>query len=194
MKKEERDRLREEWRPVVGYEGYYEVSDQGRVRSLGRRVNAPQGWRMIEGRVLKLSKAVNGYVRFAACVDGASSHRLVHRAVLEAFVGPCPAGMQSCHNNGQRDDNRVENLRWDTLANNTADIERHGRRQRGERHHSARLTDEIVRDIRMRRQRGESLPKIGRRFGIASGHVSVITTGRVWKHVLVPLSPKEGKE
>lgn len=92
----------EEWRPVVGFEGLYEVSNLGRLRGARRKGT--------DGRISRPC----GYVRIRLYRDGVGYAVKVHRLVLEAFVGPCPSEMEGCHNNGKPDDNRVTNLRWDT--------------------------------------------------------------------------------
>jgi hypothetical protein len=113
----------ERWLPVVGWEGLYEVSDQGRVRSLDRIVHTKAGWsRRHQGRTLR-SLQCHGY----QTVELTSGHRVsVHRLVLEAFVGPCPDGLECCHGVGGPSDNRLSNLRWDTRSENMYDRCRHG--------------------------------------------------------------------
>lgn len=127
--------MSEEWRPVVGYEGLYEVSDLGYVRSLDRVIVCKTGQRQTRyGRVMvpHLSKAN----RRTVVLSREATQRTVHiyRLVLEAFVGPCPAGMEACHTNGDSSDDRLANLRWDTKSANAVDQIRHGR------HHEARKT------------------------------------------------------
>ena len=117
-------RDQERWLPVVGYEGLYEVSDQGRVRSIGRldRTN-----HMHAPCVLKEQpEERTGHRRVYISVDGVKSYLRVHRAVLEAFVGPCPEDMEACHWNDDPSDNRLENLRWDTKKANRQDCVRNG--------------------------------------------------------------------
>lgn len=109
----------EEWRPVVGYEGLYEVSDFGRVRSLER----PQlGGR--PGRILKPTRTLAGNARVAVtlCNRGKRSSRSVHRLVLEAFVGTRPDGMECCHFDDDPTNNNLANLRWDTRCANRQDM------------------------------------------------------------------------
>lgn len=91
----------------------YSITRGGRVWS-ERRPGSAGGW-------LKPGK-VNGYPSVVLHKDGQRYDFFVHRLVLETFVGPCPVGMESCHNNGDKNDNRVENLRWDTSAANKADV------------------------------------------------------------------------
>lgn len=121
----------EEWRPVVGYEGSYEVSDQGRVRSLERTIEAhgeirSGHTRLLKGRVLRHGIGRGGYHRVALVRQCHVAVRFVHRLVLEAFVGPAPEGMECCHNNGDKADNRLVNLRWGTRSENMYDKIRHG--------------------------------------------------------------------
>lgn len=82
--------------------------------------------------------------------DGHQATCLVHRLVLEAFVGPPPDGCVGCHENGIRSDNRVGNLRWDTPTSNIHDKRRHGTHREGEGHHNAALTNEQATAIRKR--------------------------------------------
>jgi hypothetical protein len=114
----------EVWRPIVGYEGYYEVSDQGRVRSVDRLVAGPYGdkpWRL-RGKPMKQTPwSKKGYLAVKLTRQGQQKRWSVHRLVLTAFVGPCPEGMEACHNNHVKSDNRLANLRWDTASANILD-------------------------------------------------------------------------
>jgi hypothetical protein len=69
---------------------------------------------------------MSGYLYVNLKRVGSQSQRAVHRLVLEAFVGPCPPGMEGCHNDGDQLNNRLDNLRWDTPSNNKLDSVRHG--------------------------------------------------------------------
>lgn len=117
----------EQWLPVVGWEGFYEVSDLGRIRSVARIVIRSDGRkRTVYAKDLQPHTTRYGY-RVAGLYRGnKGTNAPVHRLVLEAFVGPCPDGMEACHGNGVRDDNRLENLRWDTRKANVADMLNHG--------------------------------------------------------------------
>lgn len=113
----------ERWAPIPGHEGY-EASDLGRVRSLDRKITNRNGvTQRRKGMMLRQWKDQDGYWQ-TRC--GTGSPFLVHRLVLSAFVGPCPDGMQGCHNNADRSDARLVNLRWDTPRENSADMIRHG--------------------------------------------------------------------
>ena len=111
------DSYMEIWKPIANYQGRYEVSDQGRVRSLlHNRI-----------RILSQSATSNGYLSVGLMSSTGRTTRRVASLVLEAFAGPRPEGMACCHNNGDRKDNRLNNLRWDTWSENMKDQYRHGR-------------------------------------------------------------------
>jgi hypothetical protein len=123
------DATHEEWRPVVGDEGSYEVSSHGRVRSLDRTIVFPDGRkRLARGRILKPWAQVRG--RYPAVgvgtKDGKKQKRLIHTLVLEAFIGPRPEGFACCHNDGDSENNHLSNLRWDSYSENNHDLVRHG--------------------------------------------------------------------
>lgn len=116
----------ERWLAIAGYPGY-EVSDLGRVRSVDRWVRLKNGrMRFAAGRVLSQSSIKSGHRTVCLYVGAAGRTVLVHRVVLEAFVGPCPTGNECCHGEGGPADNTVANLRWDTHAENKLDRVRQG--------------------------------------------------------------------
>lgn len=136
--------LSEEWRPVVGFESAYDVSNFGQVRSLERMV--PYRFkgmaRIQKGRMLKPALDRNGYHFVTLCLNGVRRTKRVSCLVLEAFVGPCPDGHESLHF-PERDhsNNRVDNLRWGTQKENAADRDTHGTTCRGDRHWARKNPD-----------------------------------------------------
>lgn len=114
----------EKWKPVVGYEGAYEVSDLGRVRSVDRQVWNGRVWHSKSGRTLSVFRGNYSKVRLK--VNGDAKTRNVHTLVAEAFIGERPDGLEVCHGNGDPHDNRASNLRYDTKAANSADRVKHG--------------------------------------------------------------------
>lgn len=127
----------EQWQSIPGYEGLYEVSDRGRVRSLDRTVeHAVNGHRSIKGRVLSQTGVIKGlgYKKVALSKDGEIRTKTVHALVMLAFVGHRPPGMDVCHYNGDPSDNQLENLRYDTRKANHDDRFRHGTRYRNKTH------------------------------------------------------------
>jgi flavin-dependent thymidylate synthase len=111
------DPSKETWRPVVGWESVYEVSDAGRVRRHGCEPK-------------RLVRAKTGYWVTALNRPGEQATRTVHSLVLEAFVGPRPVDCEARHKNHNRLDARLENLEWGTSRDNSADMLRADRQQR----------------------------------------------------------------
>ena len=110
----------------------------------------------------------------------------VHLLVLEAFVGQKPDGMQCLHKNGKADDNRLSNLRWGTSAENAEDRKIHGRATEGERHGMAKVTIDIVKEIRETckpRSKQFGPTALGRKYGLSRYQVWSIWTRRSWKCV-----------
>lgn len=108
--------------------------------------------------------------------------RLVHRLVLEAFVGPCPAGMEGCHNNGCPSDNRLQNLRWDTRLANNADKIRHGTSRKGADNNRAKLCDGDIERMRDLSRCGVTGRSIAALFLVTPANVSTILKGKTWTH------------
>jgi hypothetical protein len=173
----ERDSATERWLPVPGFEGLYEVSDQGRVRSLERTVT-------VSGRSDgQKSKLNDGRPVVNLCGREARRVALVHHLVLEAFVGPCPAGQECRHLDDNRQHNALVNLEWGTRRENMADRRRNGLRKRGARgevNPAAKLTENDVRLIRRLRATGLSFEKIGKRMGVSWQAIRDAVTGRTW--------------
>lgn len=123
--------MTERWLPVVGDSGY-EVSDAGRVRGLDRVLIRTNGRPYpVRGVMLRPQPTKPGYRK----VEIGPRTRHMHALVLEAFVGPCPDGMECCHENRDRADNRLSNLRWDTHSGNMRDALRHGTHPTASRTH-----------------------------------------------------------
>lgn len=116
-----------EWRPLVGFEERYEVSDDGQIRSRDLLVKrGPGGTYLKPGQVLRPDSKRYGHRYVVLKVDGKPTHMHVHRAVLTAFVGPCPDGMECRHLDGNAANNNLSNLAWGTPTENRRDIIRHG--------------------------------------------------------------------
>ena len=121
----------EVWRPVEGFEGIYEVSNQGRIRSLDRyipfRRYGKEQKSFVRGTVLKERPDEQERYSVYLCRNGTKTTRKVHQLVLEAFVGPRPKGYEACHKNDVSTDNRLENLYWGTREQNVSDQKRNGK-------------------------------------------------------------------
>ena len=117
----------EQWKPVYGYEGIYEVSSHGRVRSVDRTVTYSDGRvRRYKGKNLSATLSPGGYPCVSLYSQGKEKKRYVHSLVAEAFIGTRPKGMEVCHNDGDPANNHLDNLRYDTHSDNMLDSVRHG--------------------------------------------------------------------
>jgi hypothetical protein len=169
------------WKPIVGYEGIYEVSDDGRVRGLDRRVKFKNSTTFKRGTELRGSITHNGYHQVLLAKDGKNTTRRVHHLVLEAFIGNRPDGYVGRHLNGVRDDNRAENLAWSTQKENIADKNIHGTAQIGENNPACILTEIDVKFIKHWLDSGRwTMPEIASKFGVSPGAVANIKYGYAW--------------
>ena len=127
--------MQEIWKEIEGYEGLYEVSNLGRVRSLDReQFQIGNGGsyfkRIYKGRILKFKIDYHGYYRVHLSVNGERKHYLVHRLVAEAFI-PNPNNLPCVnHKDEDKTNNSVDNLEWCDVAYNNAYNGLHSRRGR----------------------------------------------------------------
>lgn len=175
------------WKPVVGWEGLYEVSNMGRVASLRPRgMNEKRRPRTPHRSLCKPLARRNGYVHVALCLRNTRKWRSVHHLVLESFVGPRPSGGQCRHLNGITNDNRLSNLLWGTQEENSADKRRHGTALFGERSPTAKLTADDVRYIFSKRG-SISVGVLAEQYGVHKDTIWRIWRGAAWSHLgLVP--------
>ena len=195
------------WKPVIGYEAIYSVSDRGAVR----REMASPGAR--SGKLLAAFPNTDGYSIVGLYLNGKSRQFRVHCLVAAAFIGPCPSGKQVNHKDGNKSHNHVDNLEYTTPKENRqhasllglnafgakngsikhpdrlARGKRNGsyshpeRRPRGERHGQSRLNESQVREMRELHDQGEGLSFLAHRFGVCKSMVHNIVTGKNWSHI-----------
>lgn len=106
------------WKAIKGYEGFYEASNKGRVRSLDRFVPTARGGRNLKGVVLQPAIDNWGYPHVSMRIDGKSRTFKIHRLIALTFIGDCDKMDQVNHKNGIKTDNKVENLEWCTASFN----------------------------------------------------------------------------
>lgn len=166
----------EEWRDIPGWEGVYQASSLGRVRSL----------RKLTPTLLAQQALRDGRLVVCLSRDGAYQNRSVHRLVCAAFHGLGPAGTEVCHNDGDHTHNAPANLRWDTRTANANDARVHGTIAEGERHGKSKLTTEDVISIRRRVYAGENTRAVAHDFSVSNGNVRMIAQRQTWRHVKEP--------
>lgn len=178
--------MKSEWRPVEGYEGLYEVSASGLVRSLPRYTTS--------GRILRPRANRHGYQAVQLSREGVVTNQMVHRLVAEAFLGPCPDGHECAHHDGDRSNNQASNLKWKTRSDNHFDKHRHGTALIGPRNHSFKYPDSTIRKIRELRIAGVALADISRRLKVPYTYVHAISTGRKRRYVVQGANAPNGQE
>ena len=180
--------MTEEWRDVIGYEGVYEVSSHGRVRSLDREIisRGQRGPRTLRYKGKIISQAdvkTDDYLAVSLYRNCAVKCVRVHRLVCAAFHGPCPEDMTCAHLDGDGRNNHYANLIWCSVKENIAHKKLHGTYSVGEKHHSSVLTEPQVVEIRQRRSKGETYSSIANDYGVQYQTIAKITSGSSWAHV-----------
>ena len=170
----------EVWKSIPGWEGLYEVSDLGRVRSVARIVVRSNGVpNSVKARILKAGNCQSQ--RYFLVVLYKTGHRgfsaNVHDLVAQAFLGPKPEGMLIRHLNGNPADNRLTNLAYGTYQENALDMHDHGTMT------FAKMNPEMVVDARRRSSNGESYAFISRSMGINVSTVMAAVKMQNWKHI-----------
>lgn len=167
--------MTEQWRDIPGYEGRYQASNLGRIRSLDRRVPCAHGaTRLMRGRVLK--PAGSKYNRHLMVVLGHGKNGSpVHQLVAHAFLGPRPEGQEVRHLDGNPLNNNVDNLAYGTRTENILDVMRIG----GSWHGS--VTVDQAKDIRKKLENGQTAASIARELNVSPASVYKIKEGRSFK-------------
>ena len=167
-------------KPIPGFPGYY-ISRDGKVWSKKRHI-----WRK-----LSLS-TTGGGLQIPLCKNGERTTKTVGRLVLEAWLCPCPEGMECCHNDGDTCNNNLENLRWDTHQANMADADKwkHGRllrrpRLQGEACSWSKLTAAFVYQIRhILKETHIADAEVARAYSVSTTCIRRIRLEKTWRHLL----------
>lgn len=175
--------LDEVWKAVPEYEGFYEVSNFGRLRSLDRTfVNQIGQTRSYRGKLIAqcLNKRT-GYLQASLKKSGVERKVRIQTIVAEAFLGPKPTpDHHVCHNDGNGTNNRIENLRYDTPKGNNSDKYLHGTIPIGVKHPQNILTEENVRDVKRRLSERQTQQSIADFYGVSRGCIKDIKSGKNW--------------
>jgi len=176
--------LTEEWRWVPEYEGAYEVSSRGRVRSVDRTVEVASRWggtkqNRLKGKILSPVKHVGGHLVVSL---GRNNLIFVHRLVLMAFHRMPAEGEECRHLDGNKTNNCIDNLVWGTRFENIADRKVLGEENpaRGERSARAKFAERDVHFIRSEVERGRSFAQIARDLGASRSAVGKVAMGYTW--------------
>lgn len=164
----------EEWQDIPGYEGKYQASSLGRIKSLKRMVRGrtPGGTpflRSVPERILKPGAYCKAG-HLSVVLGHGENGRPVHQLVALTFLGACPQGMEVLHINGDPTDNRVENLRYGTRTQNILDVYRQGGVWR-------KLSTTDVHSIRQMLDKGIRGSDVARAFNVSNSTISSIKRG-----------------
>lgn len=171
----------EVWRDVSGYESAYQVSNLGRVRS-----SLSGHWQIMKPSLVGVPGNKYPAVYLYSGTKSTRKLRKIHQLVLEAFVGARPTPQHhGCHNDGNRENNKVDNLRWDTQIGNFSDKHKHGTMfySSGSRHALSVLSEADVLLIRDRVSDGEGVCALAREYCVSAATISSIKNRNSWKHI-----------
>lgn len=174
------------WKDVIGYEGYYQVSNMGRARSCDRTIyDGRWGDRFRAGKPVSATCGKRGYVYVPFCKLGKSSTLLLHRLVAKAFLGDCPHGYEVNHIDGNRLNNSLSNLEYVTPSQNVRHAYATGlnKPRVGELNGCALLTEDKVIQIRSLISQGLKDSAIAPMFGVSRVAVYDVRVRKTWKHI-----------
>ena len=182
-----RDHLRNQtmpelWQPIKGYEGLYEVSDQGRVRSLERKARTYTGFRRVRGRILKELQTPYGYLTVMLYNSNTTQRLYVHRLVASVFCANPQQTSYVLHGNDIKTDNRASNLRWGTHQQNVDQAVASERHAHGESVGNSKLKEVQVLAIR---QDPRPHKIIAAEYGVATSNIGAIKRRETWAHLTV---------
>lgn len=161
--------MSENWKPIPGYVGRYEVSDLGRVRSLK---GTP--------KILKPGLR-RGYPSVVLAVNTVKKNRSVHTLVMEAFDQWPREGLEIAHLDGDRTNNHISNLKYVTHAENQRQMAQdHGMSLRGTKHHKNILTEDQVRAIRNAPKEYRGNKALAQKYGVSVSTIHAIRCRRIW--------------
>lgn len=173
----------ERWLPIGGFEGFYEVSSWGRVKSLARLVFNGGGWRQTEDRILNLRPDKDGYLLVTLTVDSQAKTLKVARLVAESFIPNPEEKLCVNHKNGNKLDNYLENLEWVTRSENQLHSARVLRNNIGEDAPFAKLKNSDLPKIRLLVSIGKSDRDVGSEFGVHRVTISRIRRNLIWQSI-----------
>jgi hypothetical protein len=176
--------MEEVWKDIEGYEGYYQVSNLGRVRSLDRIVpHKIYKFMNAKGKILCPGKVGVGYYTVALCNNSKPKSMFIHRLVAEAFISKTSKTNDVNHKNGIKTDNRLENLEWCTRSENTLHAFTIGLKSHvGELHNLSKLTEEQAKEIKYELKE-LSVKQISVKYNVHVETIYSIRRGSSWKHI-----------
>jgi len=177
--------MQEEWRPVVGYEGLYQVSNKGRVKSLERNFESTRMGTpctiIVREKILKNNIGNHGYFVVGLYKYNKMKLKTVHSLVCEAFIGERPDGYDICHRDGNKLNNNLENLRYDSHKNNHQDMKLNNTWPSREKNGKNKLTENEVQQIYLLLKNTKiTYKEIGEKYSVHKTTIININKGINW--------------
>lgn len=176
-------RHNEMWKDIIGYEGLYQISNYGRVKSFHQ-------YKGTNKRILTPRKMKAGHFQVNLCKNKTKKNYLIHRLLMKAFVGSCPNKMECCHNDGNPTNNHISNLRYDTHKSNQSDMKKHGiscaRKvpARGSLNGFSKLIENDIRRIyTLLIEKRLTQREIAIIFNVSRSTITLIHNRKTWRHV-----------
>lgn len=172
------------FKDIPGYEGLYEISDEGVVRSKVRWINDGRRKYLKKEKIIKPDKHIfNGRLRVMLYKNGVRRKHSVHRLVLETYIGPCPDGKICCHKDDNYLNNTVDNLYWGSVKDNNLDRIRNDKTVKGSLNGNSKLKDEEVWLIKKLLYHKVVQRKIAQMFKVTPTMISYIKQNKQWSHI-----------
>lgn len=169
--------------PIPQFEGYLIDKETAEVYTTFVTNLSSGNKRIALAEPKKLNGSIDRYKSVTLYVNGRRYTRFIHSLMLETFVSPRPSGMYALHNDGNRLNNKLENLRWGTPQENADDKVKHGNSLKGELNPKAKLSPKKVRVIRHAYDIGTSQTKLAEIFGVDQTQISRIVLRKAWTNV-----------
>lgn len=176
--------MEEIWKPIKNYEGLYEISNFGKIRSLDRTVPIRNSTKFIKGSLRKPQKKDNGYLFVILYKDSKSKNHYIHRLVAKNFIDNPSLKETVNHIDGNKENNNINNLEWSTRSENSIHGFKNGLCKSCEKHYKSKLTNSDVLEIKnILKNTNLTQNEIANIYGVTQSTISAIKLNKKWKNL-----------